>query len=143
MTLHSMPITMWFDHRIAYRTSPIHGTGTFALDAIPAGATLVLVTGGLVYTAEDYHNGAFQIDGQMYNEARLSETHFIATPVGHHYFMNHSCEPNVIDLSRHPATTHLVALRDITPNEELTLDYYTKETLEMCLCGSAQCRWRT
>jgi uncharacterized protein len=142
MTLHSTPITMWFDHRIAYRKSPIHGTGTFALEAIPAGTTLVLVTGGIIYDPKDAENGTLPFDGMLYNGERLSDTQYIATPLAHHYCMNHSCAPNVIDLSRHPATSHRVTLRDIQPNEELTHDYYTRETLEVCLCGSALCRWK-
>lgn len=134
---------MWFDHRIVYRPSPIHGTGTFAIDDILAGQPLIWVTGGLVYTAEDYHTGKIVFDGTMYNEARLSDTLHIATPVVFHYYINHSCEPNVVDQSRHPTVTHYVAMRDSRAGEELTADYYTPETLEVCACGSSQCRWKS
>ena len=142
MQFQSEPVTMWFDRRIVYRKSSIHGIGTFAIDSIQAGETLIWVTGGLIYTPEDYHSGKLAIAGTMYNEEKLSDTHFIATPVAFHYFINHSCEPNIVDQSRHPTWTHYIALRDIRANEELTADYYTEESLDMCNCGSVQCRWK-
>jgi len=132
---------MWFDRRIVLRKSPIHGTGTFAIDDIRAGETLIWVTGGLVFTQADWDAGNIQIDGTLYNEERLSDTLFIVTPVSFHYYLNHSCEPNAIDLSRHPTGTQYVALRDIRTNEEITADYYTESTLDVCLCRSPTCRW--
>jgi hypothetical protein len=132
---------MWFDRRIVYRQSPIHGIGTFALEEIQAGETLIYVSGGLVYTAEDFHTGRLRIEGTMYNEAKLTDTLFLATPVAYHYFINHSCAPNLIDQSQHPSWTHYIALRDIQADEELTADYYTEATLASCRCGSPQCRW--
>jgi SET domain-containing protein len=141
MHYQSEPVTMWFDRRIVYRKSLIHGTGTFALSTIHAGESLIVVKGGLVYTAEDYQTGKILFDGAMYNEERLSDTLLIATPVGFHYFINHSCAANIADQGRHPSTTHYIALRDIQADEELTADYYTVDTLDVCACGSPQCRW--
>src|SRR3954462_1241173 len=96
MNYRSEPVSMWFDRRIVYRKSPIHGTGTFALDEIQAGETLIWVTGGLVYT-ETSNAGNRQFDGTMYNGAILSDTLRIATPMSFHYYINHACEPNVVD----------------------------------------------
>jgi SET domain-containing protein len=140
MNYRSEPVSMWFDRRIVYRKSPIHGIGTFALEDIQAGETLIWVTGGLVYT-EAENAGNRQFDGTMYNGEVLSDTLRIATPLAFHYYINHSCEPNVVDQSRHPTWTHYIALRDIHANEELTADYYTQSTLDVCLCGSPACRW--
>jgi uncharacterized protein len=141
MQYQSQPVTMWFDHRIVYRRSSIHGTGTFAIDNIRAGEPLIWVAGGLVYTSEDYQAGRLVFDGTMYNEEKLSDTLRIATPVSFHYFINHSCEPNIVDQSRHPTCTHYIALCDIRADEELTADYYTEATLDRCMCGSPRCRW--
>ena len=142
MNYQSEPVTMWFDRRIVYRKSPIHGTGTFALCDIQAGEPLIWVAGGLVYSAEDYHAGKVSFEGTMYNEEKLSDGLFIATPVSYHYFINHSCEPNIIDQSRHPTCTHYIALHDIQAHEELTADYYDESTHENCNCGSQKCRWK-
>jgi SET domain-containing protein len=133
---------MWFDHRLVLRASPIHGVGTFAVEDIGAGEQLMAVSGGLVFAQSDLEQGNFQISGLHYNQAELTKDLRIVTPVSFHYYINHSCAPNAVDLSRHPTNTQYVALRDIAAGEEITADYYTVETLEKCLCGSPQCRWR-
>ena len=78
----------------------------------------------------------------MGNHALTDELR-IVTPASFNYYLNHSCDPNAVDLSRHPTSTQYVALRDIRAGEEITADYYSKDTLENCLCGSPECRWRT
>ena len=54
-------------------------------------------------------------------------------------FLNHSCEPSV----GFAGNTVLVAMRDISPGEELTTDYAlfddSDETME-CQCGTPSCR---
>ena len=58
-------------------------------------------------------------------------------------FTNHSCDPNTgIRLTE--KGTVILALRDITPHEELTYDYstYLNNLYESmrCLCGAPNCR---
>jgi uncharacterized protein len=143
MSYRTEPITMCFDRRIVLRESPIHGTGTFAIEDIRAGETLIWVTGGLVvdHATQDISN--IQFDGRLYNEEWLSETLSIVTPLAFHYYINHSCEPNAVDQSKHPTWTHYIALRDIVAQEEITADYYVygEGKLECCACGSPRCRW--
>ncbi len=55
--------------------------------------------------------------------------------------LNHSCNPNTfIDTKK----LQQIALRTILPNEELTFDYETTETLMnepfLCICKSENCR---
>ena len=138
----SRPTTMWFDHRLVLHDSPIQGVGTFALEDIAAGEPLIAVAGGLVFAQADLEAGRFPIRGSLYNQEVLTDELRIVTPASFNYYLNHSCEPNAVDLSRLPMSTQYVALRDIRAGEEITADYYTKETLEDCLCGSPQCRWR-
>lgn len=141
MVPRSQPTAMWFDHRLVFRHSPIHGVGTFAVEDISAGEQLMSVTGGLVFDRADLESGRLQVHGAFYNQAELSGDLRIITPVSFHYYVNHSCDPNVVDLSRFPTNTQYVALRDIRAGDELTADYYTADTLEDCRCGSPQCRW--
>lgn len=143
MDYQSQPLTMWFDRRIVYRKSPIQGTGTYALEDIMAGEALMYVHGGLVYTAGNYPASTAMDGRSMYNEADLTDTLRIATPVSYHYFINHSCEANIVDLSRHPSWTLYVTLRGIRADEELTADYHTLATLAMCNCGTPSCRWQS
>ena len=141
MIYQTEPITMWFDRRIVLRKSPIHGIGTFTLHDIEAGELLIMVTGGIVFTAEDWETGKLQVEADMYNQETLADNVFQITPKVFHYYINHSCDPSVIDISRHSTSTQYVALRNIRANEEITADYYDKTTLDVCACKSPHCRW--
>jgi SET domain-containing protein len=141
MNYQSEPITMWFDRRLVLRKSPIHGIGTFATHDIEAGELLMLVTGGTIVTSEDRKSERLPLAAEMYNEEKLAEDVFIITPKLFHYYINHSCEANAIDVSRRASSTQYVALRDIHANEEVTADYYDETTLQLCECKSPRCRW--
>jgi hypothetical protein len=135
---------MWFDRRIVLRQSPIQGIGTFATEVVHAGELLILVTGGLVFTPEDWQAGKVQLDPELYNQESLPGNLRLVTPKVFHYYLNHSCDPNAIDLSRSPNSTQYVAWRDIRAAEEVTTDYgiYGEATLERCACRSPLCRGR-
>jgi uncharacterized protein len=137
----SEPITMWFDRRLVLRRSPIHGIGTFAMHDIEEGELLMLVTGGLIVRPEDRQPDKLPLAAEMYNEEQLADDVFIVTPKLFHYYINHSCEPNAIDVSRRANSVQYVALRDIHANDEVTADYYDETTLEVCACKSPRCRW--
>ena len=141
MNYQTEPITMWFDRRLVMQKSPIHNIGTFATQDISAGEMLILVTGGIVVTPEDKRSGLLQLAAEMYNEETLAENLFIITPKLFHYYINHSCDANAIDLSRSANSTQYVAARDICANEEVTADYYDETTLDACACKSPRCRW--
>ena len=63
-------------------------------------------------------------------------------------YLNHSCEPNCefdwfnVDGSNGDvAPLYLIALRDIWPNEELTIDYnWPAISAIPCHCAAASCR---
>ena len=141
MNYQTEPITMWFDRRLVMRKSPIHNIGTFATQDISAGEMLIMVTGGIVVTLEDRQSGRLQLAAEMYNEETLAEDLFIVTPKLFHYYINHSCDANAIDLSRNASFTQYVAARNIHANEEVTADYYDETTLDVCACKSPRCRW--
>lgn len=141
MNFQTQPITMWFDRRLVMRQSPIHGVGTFTTEDIAAGELLIMVTGGLVVTADDRQSEKIELEGTLYNEEMLAPDVFIVTPKVFHYYINHSCEPNALDVSRRGNTTQYVALRDIRARDEITADYYDVTTLERCCCNAPHCRW--
>jgi SET domain-containing protein len=133
---------MWFDRRLVMLQSPIQGIGTFAIEATPAGQLLILVTGGLVLTPDDRQAGRVQLEPELYNQEILPNDVHIVTPKLFHYYINHCCEPNAVDLSPSPTSTHYVAWRDIQAGAEVTTDYgiYGGAFIERCSCTSAQCR---
>ncbi len=143
MTYQSEPITMWIDRRLVMRKSAIQGIRTFAIEPIPAGQLLILTTGGLVLTSEDRQSGKVQLEAEMYNEEALPSDLSIITPKVFHYYVNHCCEPNTVDVSRSPNTTQYIAWRDIGAQEEIATDYgVVGAEIEHCTCGSARCRGR-
>jgi len=129
MTYQSQPISMWFDRRIVYRKSLIHGIGTCVIEDVRAGEPLIWVTGGLI-CADGSNPDNRLFEGTMYNAAPLSATQQVITALAFHYYINHSCEPNIIDQSQYPTYTHYIALRDIRADEEPTADYSTLSTLK-------------
>ncbi len=135
---------MWFDRRILMRESPIQGIGTFATETIHAGELLMLVTGGLVLTSDDRRPGKVQLAPGLYNEESLPGNLSIVTPKVFHYYINHSCEPNAIDVSKSPNSTQYIVWRDIQADEEVTTDYgiHGGATIERCDCKSPRCRGR-
>jgi len=138
MEYQTEPVTMWFDRRLVVRSSPIHGIGTFATHPIHAGEQLMWVSGGIVYTTEDWRTGKVQLAPEFYNETQLEDDLFIATPKSLYYYVNHSCDPN---------TLNSMAWRDIKAGEEITTDYASYQSfsayrLEPCNCGTAKCRGR-
>lgn len=57
-------------------------------------------------------------------------------------FLNHCCEPNC-ETEERGGRIFIVALRDITPGEELTYEYNLHDSDDepgLCHCGAAGCR---
>jgi len=138
MNYQTEPVTMWFDRRLVVHASPIHGLGTFATHPIHAGESLIWVSGGIVYTTEDWRTGKVQLAPELYNETQLEEDLFLATPKSLYYYVNHSCDPSMLNN---------MASRDIEAGEEITTDYASYQSfpsylLEPCTCGTALCRGR-
>lgn len=122
------------------RSSPIQGKGLFATRAIAKGE-IVAAKGGHVLTKQAWT--ALERDlGPA--DIQVSDDLFIA-PVtqserdGGMLYTNHSCDPNLAIQGQ----IVLVAMRDIAPGEELTIDWATTDDGEYemrCRCGSPHCR---
>jgi hypothetical protein len=122
------------------RPSPIHGKGLFAKQAIAPGE-IVAVKGGHVLTAAQWADLEPALGPA---EIQISENLVIA-PVdqaerdGSMLYTNHSCDPNLAIQGQ----IVLVAMRDIAPGEELTIDWATTDDGDYelpCRCGSVHCR---
>ena len=123
------------------RASAIHGRGLFARHAIARGE-IVAVKGGHVLTRRQWKALEPSLGAA---EIQLSDDLFMA-PVdqderhGSMLYINHSCDPSVAIQGQ----IVLVAMRDIRPDEELTIDWATTDDLDdeamQCRCGSPSCR---
>jgi len=126
--------------KVAVKTSPIHGKGLFAVDAIDAGE-IVCVKGGHIFNRERLRELNRQLGP---TEIQLAEDLFIgpvtaAEREGSMIFSNHSCDPNIGVRGQ----IIFVAMRDIAVGEELTHDWATTDddTYEMeCRCNALNCR---
>jgi SET domain-containing protein len=139
-----------YDHRswiadcVVVRKSDIHGHGVFTEGLIAQGQ-LVVELRGVVFTMEDVKAGHARQDsvtgieeGFYLGQPPLTDNQIVPTEE----FLNHSCDPTLWLNGR----TKLIARRQISPGEELTVDYSTWEidnewSLEKnCNCNSPHCR---
>jgi SET domain-containing protein len=122
------------------RQSLIEGRGLLAVAPIDAGEIVAIKGGHIVDTAtlktlpERLQESDIQIaDG--FHLAALDEDEFEPVML----FLNHSCEPNV----GFSGNIVLVAMRDISPGEELTADYALFDDYDgemECRCQAGTCR---
>jgi SET domain-containing protein len=120
--------------------STIEGRGLTATAPIAAGELVAIKGGHIVTTAalrslpERLQNSEIQIaDG--FHLAAVQEDEYEPVML----FLNHSCEPNV----GFAGNIILVAMRDISPGEELTTDYALfdgHDSAMKCRCGTPSCR---
>jgi uncharacterized protein len=120
--------------------SDIQGRGLIAIEPIAAGEIVAIKGGHIVDTAtlhtlpERLQNSDVQVaDG--FHLVALEDDEYEPVML----FLNHSCEPSV----GFGGNIVLVAMRDISPGEELTTDYAMFDdydgTME-CGCGTQSCR---
>jgi SET domain-containing protein len=120
--------------------SAIEGRGLTATAPIAAGELVAIKGGHIVTTAalrslpEHLQNSEIQIaDG--FHLAAVREDEYEPVML----FLNHSCEPNV----GFAGNVVLVAMREISPGEELTTDYALfddHDEMMHCQCGTSSCR---
>jgi hypothetical protein len=123
--------------RLQIRESPLHGRGTFALAAIPAGDVVTIWPHRILRAHEDAPPGNVwpRLDGtRVWVPAD--------NPTAPEAFLNHSCDPN---LWLGDEVT-LVARRAIACAQELTIDYALFEldpawvSRWHCRCCAVSCR---
>ena len=124
---------------LTIKTSAIHGKGCFATRHFGKRRKIAEYAGEKISNAEANRrshrktlricaiNNRWSLDGSRGGNG----THYI----------NHSCEPNAFMQILYGHIL-FIALRDITPGEEITIDYET--TLhpdgKRCICGAQNCR---
>jgi uncharacterized protein len=124
---------------LSIQTSPIQGKGCFSVAHFKARRKIAEYSGERIRNAEANRranrrrlricaiNQYWSLDGSRGGNG----THYI----------NHSCEPNAFmkTLFGHVL---FIALRDIEPGEEITIDYQSTlhSDKKRCICGAPSCR---
>jgi len=120
--------------------SAIEGRGLVAVAPITADE-LIAVKGGHIVTTEVLRSLPHRLQN---SEIQIADgLHLVALDDAEYepvmLFINHSCEPNV----GFAGNVVLVAMRDVSPGEELTTDYALFDDYEGrmdCRCGAPSCR---
>jgi uncharacterized protein len=129
----------WYHRSLTLRTSPIHGKGLFATEAIRPGE-VIMIWGGDLYREEDLRAG--KVGPGRWSYSMIDEGVYLFAPEdGWDYFVNHSCDPNVWMADE----ITVVARRAICPDEEICGDYAVWESkptyvVDPCRCGTTLCR---
>jgi hypothetical protein len=137
---NAMPDLTYRSAKTEVRDSSIHGKGLFAREAIARGE-IVAVKGGHVLTASAWARLEPTLGSA---EIQIADGLFMAPVNADHrngsmLYTNHSCDPNLALQGQ----IVLVAMRDVAPDEELTIDWATTDDLDYeltCHCGSRACR---
>ena len=137
----SSVVSSWFSAKTEKRRSSIEGRGLFARHAIAAGE-IVAVKGGAILDAAAFALVRDQISPA---EIQIEESLYIAPSTAAEVesnilCLNHSCRPNIGVRGQ----ITFVAMRDIPPGSELTIDYAMidgdpAESM-VCRCGTRECR---
>jgi uncharacterized protein len=119
--------------------SPIHGKGCFATARFRRRKKIAEYTGERITNAEAVRRGrrrVLRISG-------LDNRWSIDGAVGGNgtHYINHSCRPNSF-LQTFGCRLLVLALRDIRPGEEITVDYVESmhSDRKRCTCGAPNCR---
>jgi len=126
--------------KIKLAKSKIHRWGIYAQEFIPAGRKVIEYTGERINRRETKRRSEasdliylFTLDSYWTLDGSVGGS-------GAQY-INHSCDPNLVTRI---IKGHIIymAMRDIRPGEELTVDYRFDKKVERveCLCGTAKCR---
>ena len=124
---------------LAIKKSPIEGKGCFSVTNFRRGRKIAEYTGQRITNGEANRrasrrrlricaiNNRWSLDGSRGGNG----THYI----------NHSCEPNAYMKILYDHIL-FIALRDIEPGEEITIDYESTlhSNKKRCICGAPSCR---
>lgn len=125
--------------KLLVKESYLHGNGIFSIKKYNAGETIALITGNRhFYDVRNYGDAISNPDW-----IGIGDRHWV-DPEPPIKFLNHSCKPNAGIVANEEGTIFLVATKEITEDEEITIDYSTTESEPLwemtCNCKSQSCR---
>jgi SET domain-containing protein len=138
-SLHTTDSNNWA-RGLCVRKSPLDGFGCFATIQFPKASPIAEYAGEKITQSEATRrmrgsNGKCisELDTDCYIDGSVDGNHT--------RFINHSCEPNA-DVLIVDGFMVIFAIRDISPGEEVTVDYLNsfEEDLAVCQCGASSCQ---
>lgn len=140
-TVIGMNVTSYVNPKINRNdVGTVHGRGIFAKERIAKDEIVCIKAGHIVDGATLQRVAPMIADADLQIADDLYITPITSDEVEDSMvYINHSCTPNV----GFRGDVVLVAMRDIEPGEEATVDYAqfdNNDTRFDCLCGTRQCR---
>jgi SET domain-containing protein len=116
------------------------GKGLFAKEFIPKGTIVAFECNkDLILTEEKINKLSDDEKESLYNQVYRKDNGVFIKPHDENVYMNHSCDPNVLDTGMGFEMT----IRDIKKGEAVTCDYRVYNDIEEqsfeCNCGSVNC----
>ncbi len=124
--------TEFLEDYVVVKDSGIHGKGIFLTKAVPEGTPIMIIAGEVISgdeceRREDEEDNVYIFwNGDTYIDTVMTEKI---------KYVNHNCDFNCDVLDRDESSLLLVAYRDISAGEELTIDYGYEEIYEFCNCS--------
>jgi SET domain-containing protein len=120
----------YFEEFLEAKESDIHGKGMFTTVDIPEGEIIMMISGEVISgdeceRREELGNVYIFWNGDTYID--VENTDKIK-------YINHKCDCNCEVGDRDESSLYLIAARNISAGEELTIDYGYEEIYEMCKC---------
>jgi SET domain-containing protein len=135
---HPLPDdALWSPPDLLVKESNIAGCGLFTTKACCAGEVLLVIAGEVIDEAEAERRERAEHNWYIYWNG---DTYIDTTHTPHARYINHSCHPNVTTIPRDHATRYLVAMRDLAPDEELTMDYDYDDIYALCQQFNPRCK---
>ncbi len=127
-------------YAVDVRPSAIDGNGAFAAEPIPARRKIGEIRGESISVAEA-RTRATRTERIMIVELSAKKAIDFSKSADPMRFTNHSCRPNA-RLCIRQGRVEFYALRDVSPGEEITVDYGEThhEGRLACRCGVSGCR---
>ncbi|MGQ9798292.1 MAG: SET domain-containing protein [Ignavibacterium sp.] len=122
--------------KIIVKDSNVHGKGIFTQVPINKDQRILLIEGEVINAAECIRRE--NEENNVYIFWKDDNTYIDASSTEKIKYINHSCNPNCYIDEDENGSLILVALRDIQPNEELTIDYGYDEIYEECSCSTCE-----
>jgi len=125
-----------FEDKLIVKESFLHGKGIFTTVDIPEGEIVMIIKGEVIdgnecERREEEEDNLYIFWNGEDNYIDTSDTKIAR-------YLNHLCEPNCYIDERDEESLYLIAARDISKDEEITIDYDYEEIYENCSCNLCQ-----
>ena len=117
---------------LTVKDSALHGKGIFSITNFSEGQTIAKIEGELIDADECVKR---EEDGNVYIFWKEDDEYIDVANHSIFKFINHSCDYNCDVDEDDDGNLILIAARDISEDEELTIDYGYDEIYETCSCN--------